>query len=99
MDSSPWLPALNSPGVTAFAEATTDGSKFVEIGRGRYDPLHSFAAGVASPYESGLVCKCGIKNPDGCVKGSSITGPFWNPPGPVRWEFASPFELLPGRTK
>jgi hypothetical protein len=96
MNTQPWLSAFTQPGQKAFTEGTDDGSKYVQVIKESFAPLHSYSNAVATPFISSLSCACGAKNPDGvCVRGKEMPGaPFWQPNSALTFQM-EPYELIP----
>jgi hypothetical protein len=98
MEVHPWLPPFTQSNQFGFPEATTSGSKFVEIVREPFAPLHSYDNALASPFRNSLVCECGSRTVDGvCAMGKQIpSGPFWQPATRPRFQM-EPYELIPSK--
>ena len=96
MEVHPWLPPFTTSGQIGFPEGTNAGSKYVEILKEPFAPLHSFSNASANPFKSSLACECGSKTVDGvCTVGRGIpSGPFWQPTSRPRFQM-EPFELIP----
>jgi hypothetical protein len=98
MEVHPWLPPFTTVGQIGFLEATDSGSKYVEVTKEPYAPLHSYNNASAGPFISSMACACGSKTVDNvCTAGRAMpAGPFWPPTSRMRFQ-SEPFELIPAR--
>ena len=100
MEVHPWLPPFTTSGQIGFSEGTNQGSKYVEILKDTFAPLHSYNNACANPFKSSLACECGSKTVDGvCAVGKTIpSGPYWQPTFRPRFQM-EPYELIPPKQK
>ena len=96
MEVHPWLPPFTQAHQLGFQEGTNAGSKYVEILREPFAPLHAYSNAQANPFKSSLACECGAKTVDGvCAVGRAIpAGPFWQPTARPQFQM-EPYELIP----
>jgi hypothetical protein len=96
MEVHPWLPSIAQNRVS-FAEASTEGSNYVQFALEPFAPLHYLDNAVASPFNSSLACDCGSLTVDGvCTSGGGVaSAPFWAPSMRPSLLTMQPFETLP----